>query len=165
MDIGIDTEKLKGYLMTLYGKDFCKWLEEQAAFILNKEFDKLDIENLADEIESIISTEKQALGRYLRELILNLFREKYNQVPKGEIYRDRLFHCEHMIYHALRDSPSLHEWKPKALYYAYEGAKFQFIDENEMYESNEIPENCPWTVDELISHANWLYEENADDGK
>ena len=39
---------------SLYERDFCLWLEQQAALLRADRFDELDLANLIDEIEAMV---------------------------------------------------------------------------------------------------------------
>lgn len=43
---------------TLYSRDIIAWVNEQAAFLRSGQFDKLDLTNLAEEIEDVGKSEK-----------------------------------------------------------------------------------------------------------
>ena len=49
--------------LRLYNTDFYAWTQEQARWIRQKAFDKLDIEHLFDEIESMGKHEKRELAK------------------------------------------------------------------------------------------------------
>jgi Domain of unknown function DUF29 len=43
---------------SLYERDFCLWLEQQAALLREGRFDELDVANLVEEIESMARKDK-----------------------------------------------------------------------------------------------------------
>lgn len=57
-----------------YEKDFFKWTKTQANHLKKKEFSKLDIENLIEEIKSLGRSEKRAIKSYLANLLLDLLK-------------------------------------------------------------------------------------------
>ena len=57
-----------------YQNDFCKWSVDQAHFLKSKEFEKLDIENIIEEIESLGRSEKRTIESYLTNLLMHLLK-------------------------------------------------------------------------------------------
>lgn len=41
-----------------YNQDFCAWLENQANFLINHEFEKLDLEHLTEELQAMARQER-----------------------------------------------------------------------------------------------------------
>ena len=56
-------------MQALYDRDIIVWANEQAAFLRSGQFDKLDLVNLADEIEDVGKSEKRAFAGRLAMLI------------------------------------------------------------------------------------------------
>ena len=56
----------------LYKSDFFAWTKEQAQFIKQKAFDKLDIDNLFEEVESMGASEVRELESRLEVLLIHL---------------------------------------------------------------------------------------------
>ena len=56
-------------MQALYNRDIVAWVDEQAAFLRSGQFDKLDLVNLADEIEDVGKSEKRAFAGRLAMLI------------------------------------------------------------------------------------------------
>jgi hypothetical protein len=46
--------------MTSYEKDFYKWTKEQAVFLSQKKFDKLDLQHLVKEIQDLAGKEEKS---------------------------------------------------------------------------------------------------------
>ena len=46
-------------MQALYNRDIVAWVDEQAAFLRSGQFDKLDLPNLAEEIEDVGKSEKR----------------------------------------------------------------------------------------------------------
>ena len=55
----------------LYNHDAFQWYNENAKLLREKKFDLIDIENLAEEIESMGRSERSRLESYLVQLLLH----------------------------------------------------------------------------------------------
>jgi hypothetical protein len=55
-------------IQTLYDRDFALWVEKTANQLKAREFDRVDWENLIEEIESLAKKDKRELKNRLRTL-------------------------------------------------------------------------------------------------
>ena len=60
--------------LNLYDQDFFAWTQEQAKLIKEKSFDKLDLINLLEEVESMGKHEKRELSSRLSLLLMHLLK-------------------------------------------------------------------------------------------
>ena len=94
--------------MNKYDDDFFEWTQEQAEFIKNKEFEKLDIINLQDEIESMGNSEKRALRSQMSRLLMHLLKKRYQpEKDYSSSWQDSISDAEIQLQYLLEDSPSL----------------------------------------------------------
>src|SRR2546426_1518206 len=64
--------------MSNYETDFYAWTQAQAAALRAKEWKTLDLENLAEEIESLGRSERFAIESYLQNLLTHLLKWRYD---------------------------------------------------------------------------------------
>ena len=57
--------------MSDYDSDFYRWMQKQAAALRVKDFAALDLENLAEEIESLGRSDRGAIVSHLERLLLH----------------------------------------------------------------------------------------------
>ena len=76
----------KQHLAT-YDSDFYLWSAGQAALIREGKFDQLDIENVAEEIESLGRSDKRALGSQLRRLLMHLLKWEHQASRRSQSWR------------------------------------------------------------------------------
>jgi hypothetical protein len=62
---------------TLYAEDFYLWTQQQAALLRAGQWQQLDYDNLAEEIESVGRSEKRELGNGLEVLLTYLLKWQY----------------------------------------------------------------------------------------
>lgn len=138
----------------LYDQDFYAWANEQAALLRAGKLSEADIENIAEEIESLGKTEKRELVSCLRVLMLHLLKWRFQpgkRTPSWEatIKIQRLDLMEH-----LKDNPSLRPMIETVLEKAYNGAVLEAVGETNLPEST-FPETCPWSFEELMAEDFW----------
>ncbi|MBW4472934.1 MAG: DUF29 domain-containing protein [Stenomitos rutilans HA7619-LM2] len=91
----------------LYDRDFYLWLQETTQLLRNGEFDKLDIENLVEEIESMGRGDKHAVESTLEVILMHLLKYKYQPDQRSNSWRFTLLEHRNRLFKAFRDSPSL----------------------------------------------------------
>ena len=142
---------------TLYDEDILLWSEQQGAAI--RKFgattrhlpNELDIENVAEEIESVGRSELAAVKSYLRLIILHLiklFAEAGSQA--GDHWHPEIvgFHSEMMERYApsmrLRiDIEAIWRSAREQSLLAYAGARDQL--------ASRLPTECPLNIDDLVA--------------
>lgn len=140
---------------TSYNTDFTQWATEQAALLKAGQTAGLDFENLADEIECLSKKDKRALKSHLVILMLHLLKLQHQPDYDGKKSWVRsVNNARHCIKQLLEDSPSLVQLVPGFIADEYEGAA-----ENAEFEMGvfNLPETCPFTVDELLDPGFFPY--------
>jgi Domain of unknown function DUF29 len=142
---------------SLYDTDFYAWSQQQAALLRDGRFGDADIENIAEEIESMGRTEKRELVSRLRVLLMHLLKWRYQplrQVPSWEVsIRTQRIDIEHH----LEDNPSLKSHMDEALARAYRGARPDAALETGLPEGT-FPSACPWSYAQIIDATFWPTE-------
>ena len=132
-----------------YDSDFYKWTKNQANFLKQKEFSKLDINHLIEEIESLGRSEKRAIESYLANLILHLLKIKYQPGKHTKSWDLSVTNSKYHIDKLLKNNPSLKRYLPEILKDAYFTARLNAIDETGL-EDKLFPQDCEWTLKEIL---------------
>lgn len=74
-----------------YEKDFYAWAIHNAELIRHGKFSEIDIEHVAEEIESMGRSDKRELMSRLSVLIVHLLKWKYQPVRQGNSLRLAIF--------------------------------------------------------------------------
>lgn len=132
-----------------YEKDFSKWANNQARFLKRGEFERLDMDNLIEEIADLSKREKQRLTNYLEVLLMHMLKVKFQ--PKKHISSwDRSIKvASHKAQKTLSENPSLKSKLKEIVADAYFSARIEATDETGMDES-KFPEECPWEIKEIF---------------
>lgn len=137
-------------MRAMYEQDFYHWTQEQATLLKGKRLEELDIEHLAEEIESMGKSEKRELESRLIVLLQHLLKWKFQPTHRSRSWRLTIQDQRRMIPRHLRDNPSLTGNLPELMADAYDLAKGKASDETDMPESS-FPADCPWTVEQAVN--------------
>ena len=133
-----------------YETDFYQWTQQQAALLRQGEFNRvdLDLENIAEEIESMGRGQTHSLGSYLQNVLMHLLKWRYQPQRQGKSWRLSIFNGRYQIQRLLKDSPSL---KPKVS--AFIADEYPQARKIAALETNlpltTFPEECPFTVEQI----------------
>ena len=136
--------------ITAYETDFYQWTQQQAALMRQGEFNRvdLDIENIAEEIESMGRCDRYALRSYLHNILMHLLKWQYQPEQHGTSWRLSIKNGRHQVDILVEDSPSLQGKIPDLITKEYAQAR-----ENAALETGlslaTFPELCPFTVEQI----------------
>jgi hypothetical protein len=136
-----------------YEEDFYAWTREQAANLRAGALTELDLEHLAEEIESMGISQRNELKNRLRVLLLHLLKWRSQPTERSSGWvgtitqRDRL----ELL---LEDSSSLQRLLDEAFAYAYPKARRAASRETHLPLST-FPENCPFTFEQVLNEEFW----------
>ena len=137
-----------------YDTDFDAWLQAQAAALRAKAWDALDVEHLAEEIEDLRKSERNAVRSHLRILLLHLLKWAYQRNKRGESWRSSIGTARVLIEGFLEDSPSLQPELPGLATSAYPWARQRAAKETRLPLAT-FPEVCPWRLEQLLDEDFW----------
>ena len=140
--------------MPAYDEDSYAWAFEQARFLREGRFDLLDVEHLADEIESVAKEEVRELIKRMSCLLASLLEWSYLPAPRA-VRCSALIEAQRLdVAYILEDSPSLRAeidepgtaaviWSD-TLAHAATGTRPDWL-----------PPECQWSTDDVLSEG-WL---------
>ena len=140
-----------------YDGDIIAWANQQAEFIRNKQFDLLDLENIAEEILDVGKSESRELESRLAVLIEHLLKWKYQPERRGNSWKRTIKTQRNCIIRAIQKTPSLKSnfsddfWQESV----YDAAVRLFARETNLDE-NSLPEVCEWNIYEQILNEDFL---------
>src|SRR5919201_4502011 len=115
--------------MSDYDTDFYRWTQKQAAALRAKDFAALDLENLAEEVESLGRSDRRAIVSHLERLLLHLLKWREHPQGRGPSWRSTIRHAQREIAKLLAESPSLHDYPSRQMAAAYRHAREDAADE------------------------------------
>ena len=142
---------------SLYERDFYAWANEQAALLRAGRLAEADLENIAEEIESMGRSEKRELNSRLRVLLMHLLKWRHQPMLRSKSWSNTIAAQRDDIVDHLADNPSLKDKLPEVLTSAYRKAILDAAAETGI-DSSTFPSTCPWTYDQIMDAAFWPEE-------
>jgi Domain of unknown function DUF29 len=139
--------------MSTYEEDFYGWTQEQAAALRDRKWIALDLEHLAEEIESVGNEQRFAIESHLTNLLAHLLKYQYDPASAPRrgwrvTIRNARREIRKRALGGLRDYPAAY------LPVAYREAREDAADGTDLPLAT-FPEACPWTVEEVLDEAFW----------
>lgn len=141
-------------MSTLYETDFYTWTQQQAQRLRQGPLSELDLEHLAEEIESMGKRDRRALGSQLRNILLHLLKWRFQPLLRGPSWRRSIRTARLKMDDILQDSPSLRRHLPNLLAKEYSRAVAQAVDETGL-RSSDFPNACPWPLEQILDEDFW----------
>jgi hypothetical protein len=139
---------------TLYDTDFYAWANEQAALLRVGRLSELDIENIAEEIESMGRSEKRELVSRLTVLLVHLLKWRYQPALQSHSSRTTIEQQRLQLEDHLKENPSLKSQLNEIMSNAYRLARVGAEHETGLLRKS-FPTACPFTFDEAMAQDFW----------
>jgi hypothetical protein len=139
---------------SLYDRDFHAWANEQAALLRSGKLAEVDIENVAEEIESIGRSEKRELVNRLTVILLHLLKWQFQPGLRSNSCRLSIEEQRYRLDHHMSDNSSLKAQLNQAMHDAYRLALVRAESETGLARST-FPTDCPYAFDQTISPDFW----------
>jgi hypothetical protein len=133
---------------THYETDFYLWTQQQAALLRQGLLSAVDIENIAEEIESMGKSDRRSVESHLFIIIAHLLKWQYQPQRRGKSWRLSIKNGRRDVERLLKDSPSLKRQLPDLAIGEYPGARNEAADETGLPLAT-FPESCPFTIEEI----------------
>ena len=137
-----------------YDTDFYAWALDQAARIRALAVPGLDVENVAEEIESLGRSQKSELSNRCRVLLIHLLKWVYQPDRRGVSWNATISEQRDQIQTLLSGSPSLRPIVSPTVADAYRRAIKQAAIETSIPAAT-FPASCPWTPEQIIDE-DWM---------
>jgi hypothetical protein len=140
----IDLKKLAGY-----ENDFALWSAEQAALIRAGKFDRVDLENVAEEIQSLGNSDRHEIASRLIVLLHHLLKWEFQPSERTNSWIASIVGQRDAINALIEDSPSLHSHPAKVVDRSYKVGRLEASGETKLPLST-FPETCPYSVEQIL---------------
>jgi hypothetical protein len=132
-----------------YEEDFVLWLTAQAELLRARQFDALDVENLIEEIEGMVRSDRRELRHRLNLVLVHLLKCKYQPSHRSKSWVGTLREQRRQIDILLGDSPSLRSCVADYARDEYPHAMAKAQDETGLPASS-FPQANPFSTAELL---------------
>lgn len=139
---------------TGYDKDVLAWANEQARLIRAGQFDKLDVEHIADEIEDVGKGEKRELASRMAVLLAHLLKWQFQPARQSKSWQRTIQEQRKSLVLHLEDVPSLKATlrDQRWLDAVWADAVSKAIEDTGL---EGFPDACPWSMEDVLSEG-WL---------
>ena len=134
---------------TLYNQDFHAWANIQAELLRAGKLAEADIDNLAEEIETMGRSERSELVNRLDVLLAHLLKWQFQPERRGRSWQSTIKEQRFRIPRHLWRNPSLRAYLDESLVEGYEAAIFSAQQETDLDE-DVFPVACPWSIEEVL---------------
>ncbi len=138
-----------------YDVDFCQWAIEQAQLLREHRFDLVDIENVAEEIESLSKHDRREVASRLVVLFMHLLKWQLQPSLQGSSWLSTIVTQRQAIERVLEDSPSLFALlrDTRRIQRIWRHA----VERAELETSLTcFPASCPWDIEQQVLSNSWL---------
>ena len=139
---------------TLYDTDFYAWTVEQAALLRAGRLSELDIENLAEEVDSMGRSERRELVSRLTVLLLHLLKWRYQPGFRGNSWRLSIEEQRIQVSDHLSENPSLKSQLDNLMRSAYRSGRLHAERETGLDRAT-FPAESPFSFDEAMHPNFW----------
>jgi hypothetical protein len=142
--------------MANYNGDIIAWANEQARLLRAGQFDALDIEHIADEIEDVGKSEKSEFESRMAVLLAHLLKWQYQPERRGASWQKTIKEQRKGLTRRLTKTPSLKadlrdiDWWSEVWTDALDIAT---RETGRWYEA--FPDACPWSFDQIMNPEFW----------
>lgn len=133
----------------LYETDFHAWAMEQAATIRRLRPAGVDVDNIAEELETLGRSEKKEILSRLDVLLLHLLKFRHQPEKRKGGWEASIRVQRSRLKKVLAENPSLQRLPAQELASEYRDVRDEAIAETGLPEST-FPETCPFTIEEIM---------------
>jgi hypothetical protein len=140
-----------------YEADFYGWAMRQADLVRSGQWDQLDLENIAGELEGLARSERRQMRNHLAILLMHLLKWQYQpqlHERHGRSWRLTIEEQRRQLRTVIEENPSLKPQHDKILTDAYGDALIKAERETGL-ERSVFPSLCPWLLDQIMDDEFW----------
>ena len=141
---------------SLHETDFHAWCFDQVSLLTSKQIEKLDWENLIEEVRSMGGSERQELENRLTVLFIHLLKWKYQKDFRSRSWELSIKEQRKRVKRKLEECPSLKSYLDKAVEEAYSYAIIKAQQETGLPEKT-FPEQMPFELEKALNEP-WMPE-------
>jgi hypothetical protein len=144
-------------LAETYDLDFYAWAMRNAELIREGRLSEIDVENVAEELESMGKSQRRALSNRLIVLLAHFLKWQYQPDKRSRSWKNTIKVQRLDLRELLDENPSLQPSLQEAMVSAYTKARLLAASDTGLDEM-EFPEDCPFTLEQAMDSAYWPQE-------
>jgi Domain of unknown function DUF29 len=132
-----------------YEGDFHLWSQTQAALIRDRKFSEIDLENVAEEIETLGRRDRMEIRQKLYDLLFHLLKWQFRRRNRRVSWESAICDARSLISDLIKESPSLKDFPAKILAEEYKDAREKAILLTGL-SAKRFPAECPYSIAEIM---------------
>ena len=143
-------------MIITYENDIIAWTKQQALLLRTGQLSKLDIENIAEEIEDVGRSEQRELASRMAVLLAHLLKWYYQSARQCSSWEKTIKEQRRAVERRLKKTPSLKSTLNDPEWWIDVWFDAKIMAEKETAINFEhFPDECPWVMSQVFSE-NWL---------
>ena len=138
-------------MKTLYETDFAEWSDRTAELLRAGRFDELEIENVAEEIESLGRAERKSVRSQLQRLMMHKIKQQLHPERDGTSWSASIADAREELLEDIEESPSLRNHLRENMQRVYCSAVTKALRETGK-PGKTLPAQCPWDLETLLAN-------------
>jgi hypothetical protein len=134
---------------SLYDQDFLAWTEQQAGLLRAGRLDQLDLDNLAEELDTMGRSEWGELENRLEVLLMHMLKWDYQPARRSRGWKSTMREQRNALRRLIRRSPGLKRNQEATIADVYQDAVGRAIDETGL-SAETFPDELPYGVAEVL---------------
>jgi hypothetical protein len=134
-----------------YDKDFYAWAMDNAKLLRQKKLSQIDVEHIAEELESMGRSDKRKLVSRLAVLLTHLLKWQYQPQRRTNSWKYTIEEQRIKVCEVLDESPSLNHELERNVLQAYKRAVLIAAKET-MMNVEKFPQICPFVLSQAIKY-------------
>ena len=139
---------------TLYDQDYVQWIEATLQQLRDRHYERVDWDNLMEEIEDMGKRERRSLESNLVIVLLHLLKWQFQPEQRTGSWSGSIAEHRRRIAKLLRDSPSLTAYIDSIFSDCYEDAREQAYLETGL-PLERFPADCPYEIADVLDRQFW----------
>jgi len=132
---------------SLYEKDYAYWAETMVQMLQVGAFDKLDIDNLVEELNDLSKRERDRLLSSIRLILHHLLKWDVQLQKRSRSWQITIERERNNIGLYLEDSPSLQRYlTQKWVEKMYRNARLDAMEETNL----DLPKDCQYSIEDVL---------------
>lgn len=135
--------------LAAYEDDFALWAAEQGALIRAGKLDRVDLENVAEELASLGNSERYEIDSRMEVLLQHLLKWHFQPEGRSNSWKASIREQRLRIARVVKASPSLRDYPKENLEGSFIIGRNEAITETKLPET-AFPESCPYSVEQIL---------------
>jgi Domain of unknown function DUF29 len=134
---------------SLYERDFCLWIEEQARLLREGKLENLDVANLLDEIEALAINRKHAVTSNLVVILKHLLKHQFQPRRRSRNWLSSIDEHRRRLRKEFQHAPSLRCYARDQFEECYQDGRRQALIETSLADE-AIPRAPAYTLEQTL---------------